>query len=550
MDRAAAFLGAIRDEPDDDTPRLIFADWLEEHGGAAERARAAFVRAQCALARLPADDPGRPALEDEARSLLAAHEAEWAAPLAGVAADWEFRRGFVEWVRVSAGDLLAHAERLFDSAPLRAAHVRLGDGQAPALAACPYLARLEALDLSDCHLRDRAVQEILASPHLAGVSELDLAGNGVEGPAVRALAESEVLHRLRRLDFSRNHGFGDRAARTLASAARAGGLRWLGLADTNLTAHGVQDVFRSPALRGLTGLTVARSHAPWPRDLNAVLDGPGAGPLPDRLEALDLSGHRLNVPAARRLGSPNLRRLVLRRCGLGDAGVQALAESPELAGLTALDVGVNRVGPAGLEALAASPHMANLTELRAGGNTARDAGAKALASSPHLTGLTVLDLSNNGLGGPGVRTVAESPNLAGLRALSLASNYVGPPGLRALGASPVLARLRSLDLGGIRLDADGARLLAEGPMLGRLAELFLPGNRLGDAGAAALAASPHLRHLTTLDLSDNGIGPAGVEALTKSSYLACGLRLGLAKNDLGDREWHQLAARFGRHVTR
>ena len=44
---AAAFLAAIAANPDDDTPRLIFADWLEEHG---EPERAEFVRVQVELA--------------------------------------------------------------------------------------------------------------------------------------------------------------------------------------------------------------------------------------------------------------------------------------------------------------------------------------------------------------------------------------------------------------------------------------------------------------------------------------------------------------------
>lgn len=40
-----SFLRAICAAPDDDTPRLIFADWLEEHG---EPERAAFIRDQIA----------------------------------------------------------------------------------------------------------------------------------------------------------------------------------------------------------------------------------------------------------------------------------------------------------------------------------------------------------------------------------------------------------------------------------------------------------------------------------------------------------------------
>lgn len=44
-----AFLAAILSDPQDDTPRLIYADWLEENG---EGERAEFVRVQVELARL------------------------------------------------------------------------------------------------------------------------------------------------------------------------------------------------------------------------------------------------------------------------------------------------------------------------------------------------------------------------------------------------------------------------------------------------------------------------------------------------------------------
>ena len=71
MNPEPAFLQAIREAPNDDAPRLIYADWLEEQGGAARKARADFIRAQCRLAQLPEDDPARNALEEEAANLLA-----------------------------------------------------------------------------------------------------------------------------------------------------------------------------------------------------------------------------------------------------------------------------------------------------------------------------------------------------------------------------------------------------------------------------------------------------------------------------------------------
>jgi uncharacterized protein (TIGR02996 family) len=50
-----AFLQAIMETPDDDTPRLIYADWLEDNG---DKERAEFIQLQCQIAELsPDDDP-------------------------------------------------------------------------------------------------------------------------------------------------------------------------------------------------------------------------------------------------------------------------------------------------------------------------------------------------------------------------------------------------------------------------------------------------------------------------------------------------------------
>jgi uncharacterized protein (TIGR02996 family) len=56
-----AFLQAILESPDDDTPRLVYADYLDEH---ADPDRSEFIRVQGLLARLPRDQKllhGRPA---------------------------------------------------------------------------------------------------------------------------------------------------------------------------------------------------------------------------------------------------------------------------------------------------------------------------------------------------------------------------------------------------------------------------------------------------------------------------------------------------------
>jgi uncharacterized protein (TIGR02996 family) len=55
MDEMTAFLRTIAQDPDDDARRLIFADWLDEHGFH-ERAR--FIRLQVELARMDEGDAG------------------------------------------------------------------------------------------------------------------------------------------------------------------------------------------------------------------------------------------------------------------------------------------------------------------------------------------------------------------------------------------------------------------------------------------------------------------------------------------------------------
>src|SRR4051812_11357698 len=60
-----ALLAAVFARPADDAPRLVYADWLDEHG---EPAQAAFIRAQIELART---DPNTNEYERVADRLLA-----------------------------------------------------------------------------------------------------------------------------------------------------------------------------------------------------------------------------------------------------------------------------------------------------------------------------------------------------------------------------------------------------------------------------------------------------------------------------------------------
>lgn len=89
-----SLLAAVYERREDDAPRLVYADWLTDHGDP----RGEFVQIQCRLARMSDDDPTRPALQHREQELLTRHEQAWRAELPAMPGFvWgPFRRGFVE----------------------------------------------------------------------------------------------------------------------------------------------------------------------------------------------------------------------------------------------------------------------------------------------------------------------------------------------------------------------------------------------------------------------------------------------------------------------
>jgi uncharacterized protein (TIGR02996 family) len=340
MTQDDAFLQAIVDAPDDDTPRLIYADWLEERGDP----RGEFIRVQCQLAKLDEADPKQWALESRALFLRGKHDRKWVGALTAVrdSDQFEFERGFVERVRLDAEDFLEYAELLFEHAPL-----------------------LQGLTLGGTYSA-KMFKRLVASPHFANLVELDLDWYGIGNAGARALA-AVPFSRLRRLILSRND-IRDAGLRALAASPNLKSLTILDLTWSKVTARSLVGLGSSPSLANLKHL-----------DLDFVDIGTRGA------EALALS------PAF-----SQLTELSLHGGLIGDAGAQALARSPYLTRLQRLTLSSCHLGDAAVEALAMSPGMANLQQLIfRGGNHIGPAGATALASSPHLARLEELDLAFN-----------------------------------------------------------------------------------------------------------------------------------------------------------
>ncbi|MBN9121598.1 MAG: TIGR02996 domain-containing protein [Planctomycetes bacterium] len=245
-DEQAALLAAIVAEPDEDAPRLVYADWLQEHG---DDEQAQFVRDSIALEWLSG-------YEDEERQRAAArldaaaerNGPRWLAALGVTGADPVYDRGMVEAVHYAGADsFAADAPTLFARVPVR--ELTIGGVAArgaeperdwltvlagmPALArlrglwilndwepvaaegwgrfiTSPHLANLRSLAVQYAGLTDGDVLDLLRSEHLTNLEELDLAGNRLTAEGALTVVRSPRLPNLTRIGLAHNNIVEDR----------------------------------------------------------------------------------------------------------------------------------------------------------------------------------------------------------------------------------------------------------------------------------------------------------------------------------------------------
>jgi uncharacterized protein (TIGR02996 family) len=156
MSERRALLEAIRAAPEDDAPRLVYADWLEEHAeGDADRDRAEFIRVQCARARLRVGSPKYEsrlagALQSRDRDLRGRYEKAWAAELnlpPNRSTRCWFSRGMVASVWCTVRYFVEHGDALLDAAPVEEVCFRRTTARnLTELRRCPAFARVPGVE--------------------------------------------------------------------------------------------------------------------------------------------------------------------------------------------------------------------------------------------------------------------------------------------------------------------------------------------------------------------------------------------------------------------
>ena len=248
---------AIVARPDEDLPRLVYADFLQEAG---HDDRAELIRLQCSLERLPPADPERPELTRRETELLAATKMRaWRIP--DLTGPQTFRRGMIESIETTAEALLQVNPEVLRLSPVR--HLRLvnADRWTADLARLPLWRRLQSLSLNNNNFGSGNRMQLLDAADMPELRSLSLRNNRLWPEAVQQLAETRVAAQLTRLDLSGNP-VGDEGIATLARHTAFSGLRELILRSDELqeedcvSALGARSIGESRTLNALAVLNL------------------------------------------------------------------------------------------------------------------------------------------------------------------------------------------------------------------------------------------------------------------------------------------------------
>jgi uncharacterized protein (TIGR02996 family) len=582
---------AIRNEPNDDALRLVYADWLTEHGNA----KGEWIQLQIALHGLKPWDLRFDSLTESCASWLARHPSlvSHSDPrLVGIGeVVWE--RGFVSAISLDMRSLdwellaqipvrypllrtlrLIHCTadeffRLVEQScwsqirELDLSGNRLGTEFVEQLSQCSWCSQLESLDLSQNRILDQGAQILAASPYFTSLCKLELRRNHLSNPAVTSLVRAPWFGQLVELDLSENHGITFYSWQTLMLRTEPNRLRKVGLEQCNLGRDFMRMSPHSGEGWSLTQLSLDSNQL-----ASQHMDAISSVQFMTQIQELSVGNNPIGVTSMARLVQTcrslrklvadgtqlngntrvkplwdwplSLRSLDLSHNHLTDISLSQMLETlPEQ--LSSLSLNHNDVGKASLHMLTQSAFFPALRQLGLRFTRLTNEGVVRLMKSSHFPSLTKLDLGYNHLNSEAVRCLVGQDCLSGLLHLWLPGNQIDALGAHSLATAPILNELATLDLAENALSNEGARALAESKVLGNLRRLSLRRNRVTSPGAMALSQSTSLSRVQDLDCSENNIGQSGTEAVANAIVFRQLQSLDLSFNALGDAAAHALA---------
>jgi uncharacterized protein (TIGR02996 family) len=342
-----ALLRAICEHPREDTPRLAFADWLEENGQAD---RAAFIRTDIAMALRDEWDSERLRWENK-NGALSGPGYKWAGSLPLPDQDSSrltwcgkpfFRRGFPWAVRLNdLGVFNTRAADLFSRHPLEHLEFQRHLPQLNRLVAEAWFPRVQSLEWSEGRYSEQTLLPLLKAAN-AGVLGLTIKSLAITPNGLEAVLRSRLFRSFTQLSLT---GTGQQVV--------------------GATLQSLWHIEASDKLRRLT----IRGDS-LNRNIQTL-----ACRLPPSLRLLDIMGTHINSAGAREFAGVKaiscLRMLTISNNPLGNEGGTALFTSPHLASLKVLDMRYCQVGDDALRVLLEnSPLVDGLNFLNLAGSPA------------------------------------------------------------------------------------------------------------------------------------------------------------------------------------
>lgn len=251
-----ALLAAVRDEPDDDTPRLVLADWLEEHGDRFDGERARFIRADIARTRGSSAEP----FPDQVRRDEDDLHRRWLEPLADFSSGWDFVRGLPELTVAGPRFLKPDVPALLAGEAFAFVQfVRLTDAGGPrmvAMSALPEFRHVPGLSVDPLNaLGTHYAVQFFDSPNLTGLRQIEFRGIDPGAAGMEALAKNPALSGLRKLSLHHNK-IVDKGVAALAASPHLTNLQSLRLSDNNIGDKGAESLAASAVLANLRELVL------------------------------------------------------------------------------------------------------------------------------------------------------------------------------------------------------------------------------------------------------------------------------------------------------
>jgi uncharacterized protein (TIGR02996 family) len=396
-----SFIAAIAANPQEDTPRLVFADWLEENG---EAARAGFIRDQVRLAHVRPGTEEYQQLFRRTAATLKANLPAWiqgACDAFGQEAAWRPVASRSRWLHleIAKDHGRVHSiiptvidEAIFERGFLKSARLWILSIREPNT--IPKLFAEYPITRLDLRVRRLPIEKwsLVVDDSLKQIQSLAVRGTLSEGDITRMFS-SPVWSNLKALE----------------------------LAPTSET---LKEFCRLPIAKQLHRFRLPMA----PELLRELRDFP----VDDRLQDFALTSIEEDYNDVQHPWSelstisfrPTLKKLVLASLNMQDSGLATFARGEVWLRLRSLVLDNNNIGDRGWRDFVRGRRTPELRMLSAAHNVIGSDGATRLAQSPLVEKLEYIDLRHNRIGGKGALSLARALVESPLKKLLLTGNPI------------------------------------------------------------------------------------------------------------------------------